>query len=162
MKSWEEKFMMKRILTVVLVLCVLFSFFACAKKEKEPSWEESLEDAISDLSQAQDALEKIESEVQVPEQTEPAVTEKAPETTKNESTGLGTDFKAAMDSYESFMNEYVAFMKKYQANPTDFSLLSDYADYMAKYAEFVKAFEKCENDGYTFKDYYHKIGRRCD
>ena len=66
--------------------------------------------------------------------------------TKPSSSGLSSDFKAAMDSYESFMNDYVAFMKKYQANPTDLSLLSDYADYMSKYTKFVSDFEKWEND----------------
>ena len=32
-------------------------------------------------------------------------------------------------------NEYVAFLQKYNQNPTDLSLLNDYATYMSKYAE---------------------------
>lgn len=59
---------------------------------------------------------------------------------------LNKGFKDAMDSYENFMNEYVSFMKKYKENPTDMSLLSDYAEYMSKYADFVENFEKWQNE----------------
>lgn len=74
--------------------------------------------------------------------------EKSSSSSKAEKTdeGLSADFKAAMDSYENFMDEYVAFMKKYKANPTDMSLLSDYADYMSDYADFVEDFEKWEDE----------------
>lgn len=164
---WEENFIMKRILTCFLVLCVLFSFFACAKKEKEPSWEDSLDEALSDLEEIkeqlqEDELQEDEPEAAAPVETEPVVTEKVTETTKSASTGLGADFKAAMDRYESFMNDYVAFMKKYQANPTDFSLLSDYADYMAKYADFVTAFEKWEEEELNVDElsYYIEVQAR--
>ncbi|MBR2013008.1 MAG: hypothetical protein IJ995_02195 [Clostridia bacterium] len=58
---------------------------------------------------------------------------------------ISEDFKKAMDGYEKFMNEYVSFMKKYKENPSDMSLLSDYATYMSKYADFVKDFENWEN-----------------
>ena len=37
-------------------------------------------------------------------------------------------------------------MKKYAANPTDISLISDYADYMSDYTDMVADFEKWEND----------------
>lgn len=80
--------------------------------------------------------------------TTSAVTTSAPVTTQTSAvsnTGIDPDFKAAMDSYESFMNEYVAFMKKYYANPTDISLLAEYSDYMSRYSDFVRDFEKWEN-----------------
>ena len=63
----------------------------------------------------------------------------------SDNSGIDPDFKAAMDSYESFMDEYVAFMKKYQENPTDLSLLTDYANYMSRYAEVVEDFEKWDD-----------------
>ena len=81
--------------------------------------------------------------------TEPVQTTTSSETTSTtaeEKEGLRSDFKEAMDSYESFMDKYVAFMKKYKDNPTDLSLLTDYADYMSKYADFVADFEKWESD----------------
>ncbi len=55
-------------------------------------------------------------------------------------------FKAAMDSYEKFFNEYVAIVKKYKDNPTDMSILSDYAAYMGQYADMVQKMEKWENE----------------
>lgn len=75
----------------------------------------------------------------------PDTTEKEPDKDTSNNGGLDPDFKAAMDSYENFMNEYVAFMKKYKANPSNLSLLADYADYMRKYADFVEDFEKWED-----------------
>ncbi|MGN0636656.1 MAG: DUF6591 domain-containing protein [Acutalibacteraceae bacterium] len=85
--------------------------------------------------------------------TKPAATTKPtttkPTTTKkpeNPVNGMRPEFKAAMDSYEKFMNEYVTFMKKYKANPSDLSILADYADYMSKYGDFVADFEKWETD----------------
>ncbi len=67
-------------------------------------------------------------------------------TDNNDSTigadGMHTDFKEAMDSYETFMNEYCDFIEKYNANPSDTTLLADYATYMSKYAEFSDKFDK--------------------
>lgn len=60
--------------------------------------------------------------------------------------GMHKDFKEAMDGYEKFMNEYVSFMKKYMANPSDLSMLTEYANYMSKYAEMCEKFEKWESD----------------
>jgi len=59
---------------------------------------------------------------------------------------IGADFKAAMDTYEKFFDEYVAIMKKYKANPTDMSILSDYAKYMGQYADMMQKLEKWENE----------------
>lgn len=64
-------------------------------------------------------------------------TEKA----ENSVDGMRPEFKAAMDSYETFMMDYVDFMKKYEENPSDLEILADYADYMSKYAEFAEDFE---------------------
>ena len=80
------------------------------------------------------------------EESKPDTTEKEPDKDTSNNGGLDPDFKAAMDSYENFMDEYVAFMKKYKANPSDLSLLTDYADYMSKYADFVEDFEKWEDE----------------
>ena len=76
----------------------------------------------------------------------PDTTEKEPDKDTSNNGGLDPDFKAAMDSYENFMDEYVAFMKKYKANPSDLSLLTDYADYMSRYADFVEDFDKWDDE----------------
>lgn len=82
--------------------------------------------------------------------SEPHTEGTAPTTTAEEKDSIGSnaidpDFKAAMDSYEKFFDEYVAIMKKYKANPTDVSILADYADYMGQYADVMQEFEKWEN-----------------
>ena len=83
------------------------------------------------------------TEAPTPEETTPPTT--APQATeKTES--LGSDFKAAMDSYEEFMNKYVEFMKKFNKNPNDLSLLSDYATFMSDYLDYVDAFEEWEDE----------------
>ena len=68
------------------------------------------------------------------------------ETTNTTTVDIRSDFKAAMDSYEKFFDEYVAIMKKYKEDPTDMSILADYATYMAQYADTMKKFEKWENE----------------
>lgn len=80
--------------------------------------------------------------------TEPATEATAPAATegKKDNNSIDPEFKAAMDSYEEFFDEYVAIMKKYKANPTDMSILSDYAKYMGQYADMMEKFEKWENE----------------
>lgn len=80
------------------------------------------------------------------ESTVSATTEAETEPEKDDTDDLDPDFIAAMDSYEEFMNEYVAFMKKYQDDPSNLSLLSEYADYMSKYTDFIEDFEKWEDE----------------
>ncbi len=82
------------------------------------------------------------SDKKTDETTKSATTEKSEDLVD----GMRPEFKAAMDSYENFMNEYVNFMKKYIADPSDMSLLMDYADYMSKYSDFVEDFEEWEDD----------------
>lgn len=69
-----------------------------------------------------------------------------PATEGEKDSTIDPEFKAAMDSYEKFFDEYVAIMKKYKANPTDMSILTDYANYMGQYADMMQKFEKWENE----------------
>ena len=54
------------------------------------------------------------------------------------------------------------FMKKYEANPTDITLLSQYATMMQKYSEQISAFEKWESEDMTTKEaaYYVDVQAR--
>ena len=75
--------------------------------------------------------------------------EEKPSTNNNTSSsnsGIRTDFKNAMDSYEEFMDEYISFMKKYSSNSSDSSLLKDYSNYMTKYADMMDKFDKWEDE----------------
>ncbi len=74
--------------------------------------------------------------------TEP---EASTESTTTSSDDIDPDFKAAMDSYEEFFDEYVAIMKKYKENPTDLSILTDYATYMGQYADMIQNLEEWES-----------------
>ena len=107
---------------------------------------------------------KSDESEQLSDTSKPETT-KAPETSKptdTDASGLRSDFKEAMDNYESFMNDYVDFMKKYQANPTDLSLITDYATYINKYNELSQSFEKWDssdmNDAETA--YYLEVQTR--
>lgn len=60
--------------------------------------------------------------------------------------GLRPEFKEAMDSYESFYNEHCEFLEKYSENPSDLTLLAEYADMMAKAAEMNEKFDAWEED----------------
>ena len=82
-----------------------------------------------------------------PPATEPSGEATIPSATEGEKdNAIDPEFKAAMDSYEKFFDEYVAIIKKYKANPTDMSILTDYANYMGQYADMMQKFEKWENE----------------
>lgn len=67
--------------------------------------------------------------------------------TENESNDeISPDVKEFLDSYEAFMDEYVDFMKKYKQNPTDATLIAEYADMMSEYSDFVQAADELKTD----------------
>lgn len=80
----------------------------------------------------------------------------------NESDTIDPEFKDAMDSYEAFFDEYIAIMKKYKENPTDLSILSDYASYIEEYAEMMQEFENWENEDLNAAEvlYYTEVQSR--
>ena len=84
--------------------------------------------------------------VELPESTDASTSEGMQESSAASDGVISSDFKVAMDSYEKFMDEYVAFMKKYMDNPTDMSLVLDYANYSSKYADVVEKFEKWNDE----------------
>ena len=87
------------------------------------------------------------------------------ESSKSESRDSGeisNDFREMMDSYEAFFDEYVAFMKRYKENPSDLSLLSEYADYMSKYSDYLDKLDDIEQDELTDAElaYYMEVHSR--
>ena len=76
--------------------------------------------------------------------------------------GMRPEFKEAMDSYEEFYDSYCVFMKKYKENPTDTTLLAEYADLTTKAVEVNKKFEAWDdgtmNDAET--KYYVEVSTR--
>lgn len=133
---------MKKILAVILMCLLCFSLCSCGGETS------GKQEAV--VSNSRETTESVKNE-----RTEPA------EAVENVD-GITADFKSAMDSYEKFMDEYVSFMKKYKANPTDLSLLGDYADYMSKYSEFMEDFEKWEDEEMNAAElaYYLEVQQR--
>lgn len=82
--------------------------------------------------------------------------------TSTSKSGMSSDFKKAMDSYEAFIDEYVSFMKKYAANPTDTALLSKYSSMMNKLSEQEAAFAKWNSSSLTAEEaaYYVQVQTR--
>ena len=115
---------MKRFIAVILALVMVLSFTACGavndtKGEQNVSFEQNKDTATKGT--------------EATEQTQAADTGLVD--------GMRPEFKEAMDAYEAFYKDYVDFMKKYMANPTDMSLLSNYADMMTDAADMDGKFE---------------------
>lgn len=78
------------------------------------------------------------------------------------STGIRPDFKNAMDSYEKFMNQYCDFMIKYNKNPSDITLIKDYAKMVSDYDKYTKDFENWKSEDLNDEEmkYYLDVQNR--
>lgn len=88
------------------------------------------------------------------------------ETTNNESSdlvnGMRPEFKEVMDSYEAFYDEYCDFMKKYKANPTDITLITEYASMVSKLADMDAKFNAWDESKMNAAElkYYVEVNSR--
>lgn len=112
---------------------------------------------------------KVSSEPEQEETAEKTAEQLAEETAEQpgddaeSADGMRTEFKEAMDSYESFMNEYCDFMKKYaESDGTEIGLLADYTKYMSKYADAMEAFEAWDSEEMNMAEtaYYLEVQTR--
>lgn len=81
----------------------------------------------------------------------------------SDATGIRTDFKQAMDSYERFIDEYCNFMVKYtNSNGTDLTLITDYASYVDKLEKAEEDFEKWNSETLNTEElnYYLEVQTR--
>lgn len=78
------------------------------------------------------------------------------------SSGIRSEFKEAMDSYEKFFNEYCTFMKKYSSSSNQASLMNDYLDFMSQYAEMMDELNDIGNQDLTLEElsYYTEVMSR--
>ena len=58
--------------------------------------------------------------------------------TNVENTEIRSEFKEAVDAYESFFDEYVAFMTEYANSGYNASMTTDYLNYLNKYTEAIE------------------------
>lgn len=71
-------------------------------------------------------------------------------------------FKETMDSYETFFDSYIEFMNKYKENPSDLTLLSEYANYMSKYSDYMSKLSAIDTKNLSAADlaYYTEVHAR--
>jgi hypothetical protein len=74
------------------------------------------------------------------------------------------DWEKVLDSYEKVVNDYVTVVKKYQADPTDVTVMTEFASMGAKAQELADELEKLESDisGADLAEFttrYTEIGR---
>lgn len=130
--------LLKKLSYVCAATLVIVSLAGCGTKENSTGTDTASTQTQEDVSTSTDAPEEdeTEDEASVSESSNKKETTNKKKTTKKKtkkkSTGLRADFKKAMDSYEDFMDEYCSFMKSYQEDPSDASLLEDYASYMLR------------------------------
>ncbi|WP_029319498.1 DUF6591 domain-containing protein [Butyrivibrio sp. AE3004] len=77
--------------------------------------------------------------------------------------GVNPDLVAFLDEYEDFVDKYCEFMQKYSENPTDLSLLADYASIMQEYSDFAEKVNSYDSKSMSTADanYYIEVTTRC-
>ena len=170
---------MRKILAVLLIEAVMLSFAACdgnvpaIKTQENPasqseqavrSDEGDEKTAISPENTADVEIAPVSNEDVAEAAAETEAPTEAPTEAENEprADGIRPEFKEAMDSYEAFYTEYCEFMKSYSENPTDLTLLAQYADMLAKADEMNEAFEAWDEDDLNSEElkYYLDVNNR--
>ena len=138
--------MKKTCLVLALVICIL-SCVSCSVKPYKA------DDYKNDFSSGFDFETEEETVATPPESANPSETTTAPTTTTSTPTtttvpasNSNYEWKEFLADYEDWVDDYVAFMKKYKANPTDFSLLTDYAKMSAKAIEWSNKASEIQED----------------
>lgn len=115
----------------------------------------------------EDTLETIPYGDTSTNETEPVSSTEETEPTDTEATtalvdGMRPEFKEAMDAYEAFYDEYCSFMTKFQQNPSDFSLLAQYAGMLTKAGEASEAFQSWDQNDLNSEElkYYLAVNSR--
>lgn len=111
--------------------------------------EETNSDASVPEESSEETAQEPEAESQPATNTDQTQEDSATdETTESTDLNVNSDFKATMDSYESFMNDYVDFMKKYENASDDeyLSMLQEYTEMMIKYNDMAEKMDSIDTD----------------
>ncbi len=129
--------------------------------------EEKIADFRDDIEKLKQKSAQTESNTSLVKSEEKDISEKSSDLNDEKTSAEDTDvirpeFKAALDSYESFFDEYCDFMKKYNEMSDDLSLLTDYADYMKKYTETMQKMSDLNSEDLSDAElkYYIKVTSR--
>lgn len=81
---------------------------------------------------------------------------------QNMDSGIRSEFKEALDSYEKFIDEYCEFMKKYNSSSDTLSMLKDYTDYMTQYGDMINKIKKIGDEEMSSEEavYYAEVTAR--
>ena len=82
----------------------------------------------------------------------------------SEETGVNSDLKEFLDSYEAFVDEYVEFLNEYKNDPNNVSsMLNEYLDMLTRMEEFSEKVDQYDTDSMTTADekYYLEVVGRC-
>lgn len=157
---------MKRVFIAIVTIALLLT--ACGSKKPVETIPTETEPPTETVEKVTEPAVTVQtptvSDEPTAEETEPtpSTDETIPETTENLIDGMRPAFKEAMDTYESFYNEYCDFLSKYAQNPTDFSLLGQYAGMLSKAGEMDAAFKKWDEDDLNSAElqYYLEVNSR--
>ncbi|MBT4775835.1 MAG: hypothetical protein HOH13_03825 [Crocinitomicaceae bacterium] len=125
---------MKKLNLFMILTMLAIGLGSCGGAEEKPSWEDAMDEAMSDYEDAMDefadelddATEEIEEAVEDEEVVEAEETEG----------GDSGEWDSLLDDYESFADDYIAALKKQKADPTDMSVMTDMAALAPKAAEW--------------------------
>lgn len=62
-----------------------------------------------------------------------------------DTSAVSADWRQFLNDYENWVDSYIAFMKKYKENPTDTTLISEYAEFVSGTAEWSEKAKQYED-----------------
>ena len=171
---------MKKIPTMLIAAAMVFSLTACAGNMSFPTakdnqassseqptrqTEATAEPSVSPENATNSSItaySEVETEVAVDVTPEAEVDPQTEVENESSPDGIRPEFREAMDSYEAFYTEYCEFMESYSENPTDLTLIAQYADMLVKAEEMNKAFEAWDEDDLSSEElkYYLDVNNR--
>lgn len=132
---------MKKLLAILLSVILVLSFAACTGKTNSTS--NSLE--ASSNSNSSEIVSNDNSSVE---------------------SSSDAEWKQFLKDYEAWVDDYIEILEKYKKNPTDMTILSDYADMMSKTTEWSAKADKIQGElaasPEALKEYTQTLSRIID
>lgn len=81
----------------------------------------------------------------------------------SEKSGIDSQFKEALDSYEDFVDHYCDFMKRYSESTNTAAMMSEYTEYLQEYSEVMDKINAIDTSNLTSEElaYYTEVTSRC-
>lgn len=118
--------MRKITLSLLCAICMFCFFCGCEKNDK----------AQVTKSAEQTTEQNVKSNTST----------KSNNVSKDKTQKIGKEsWRQFLKDYEAWVDDYVDFMKKFKDNPSDTSLISDYAQFVAQTAEWAEKAKKYED-----------------